>query len=117
MFFIGLYYSTYFYSGNFNFLLSILFWISIVSSTYFLIKSENKLLTNYILSLIPASLFYIIVVYTLNDFEIDSIFKFLNIINFKEDENISLSENTISKVIMGYLIYQFIVSIRKDTRK
>lgn len=117
MFFIGFYYSAYFYSKNFNFLLSILFWISIISSIYYLVKAQKSLLNKYILSLVPALLFYIIIVYTCNDFGIDSIFKFLNIINFKEDQNISLAENTISKVIMGYLIYQFIISIRKDTRK
>ena len=48
---------------------------------------------------------------------IDSIFKFLNIISFEKDINISLAESTISKAIMAYLIYQFVISLRKDTRK
>lgn len=117
MIFIGLYYSSYFYSDSFNFFEVILFWAAITSSIYILFQEQTIKLKKYLLSLIPAFLFYSLIVCFNNNFGADTIFKFLNIISFEKDANISLMENTLSKAIMAYLIYQFVVSLRKDTRK
>lgn len=117
MIFIGLFYSSYFYTSNFNLLESLLFWISILSSIYIFLKFKITKIKKYLFALFPPFLFYSLIVCFNSDFGFDSIFKFLNIISFEKDINISLTESTISKTIMAYLIYQFVVSLRKDTRK
>ena len=117
MIFIGLFYSSYFYTSNFNLLESLLFWISILSSIYIFLKFKITKIKKYFFAFLPSFLFYSVITWFNNDFGFDSIFKFLNIISFEKDINISLAESTISKAIMAYLIYQFVISLRKDTRK
>jgi len=51
------------------------------------------------------------------DINIDDIFKFMSIITKQEDFNCNYFLMTVNKVSLGYLYYQFLMSVRKDTRK
>ena len=47
----------------------------------------------------------------------DNIFKYINILSKLEDFNNSYLVMTLNKVSLGYLYYQFLTAVRKDTRK
>jgi len=47
----------------------------------------------------------------------DNIFKYINILSKIEDFNCSYLAMTLNKVSLGYLYYQFVTAVRKDTRK
>ncbi|HEY9203194.1 MAG TPA: hypothetical protein VIM82_02570 [Sulfurimonas sp.] len=47
----------------------------------------------------------------------NNLFKYINILSKIEDFNNSYVAMTLNKVSLGYLYYQFLMSVRKDTRK
>ncbi|OHD98388.1 MAG: hypothetical protein A3E21_06220 [Sulfurimonas sp. RIFCSPHIGHO2_12_FULL_36_9] len=47
----------------------------------------------------------------------DNIFKYINILSKLEDFNNSYLVMTLNKLSLGYLYYQFLTAVRKDTRK
>lgn len=51
------------------------------------------------------------------DVSIDNIFKYINILSKIEDFNNSYIAMTLNKLSLGYLYYQFLTAVRKDTRK
>jgi len=117
MIFIGLYFSGLMYSSEFTKDSIILFTISTTISCVALVLLKFDDIGRYIVALIPAIGFYLFMCHYPN-FDSNNIIKFLSIIHFeKSNSNISLTESSISKLIMGYLIYHFIITIRKDTRK
>lgn len=66
----------------------------------------------FCLPLICAAYFY----YSINGFDIKPFFNFINVIDFNKS-NVSYETKTISRLIMIYLIYHFIIAWRKDTKK
>lgn len=48
---------------------------------------------------------------------IDNIFKYINVLSDIEDFKDSYMAMTLNKVSLGYLYYQFLTAVRKDTRK
>ena len=117
MLFIGLYFSGLLYNSEYTEDSIILFSISVTISIIALIILKFNDLGRYFVALIPAIGFYLFMCHYPN-FDSDNIVKFLSIIHFEEkNSNISLTESSISKLIMGYLIYHFVIAVRKDTRK
>jgi len=116
MLFIGLYYSGILYSSEFNLDAKILSVITPIMSLCCLFFLEQKDIGRYITALIPALLFYLFLHFT-HGFDFNNLVKFISFISIKYEGNISLAEITLSKTIMGYLGYQLIVAVRKDTRK
>lgn len=47
----------------------------------------------------------------------DNIFKYINILSKIEDFNCSYLAMSFNKIFLGYLYYQFVTAVRKDTRK
>lgn len=66
----------------------------------------------FCLPLICAVYFY----FSINEFDIKPFFNFINVIDFNKS-NVSYETKTISRLIMIYLIYHFIIAWRKDTKK
>jgi len=117
MLFIGLYFSGLLYSSEYTKDSIILFSISATISVIALIMMKFNDLGRYFVALIPAIGFYLFMCHY-PCFDSDNIVKFLSIIHFeKENTNISLTESSIAKLIMGYLIYHFVIAVRKDARK
>jgi hypothetical protein len=52
-----------------------------------------------------------------NELSIDCLFKYLNALTKVEDFNDSYFVMVLNKVSLGYLYYQFLTAVRKDTRK
>jgi len=91
-------------SVKFLFLVPILFLIfklSLIASE----KFENRIL------IITAICLSCVV------FDIDTVFKYINILSKIEDFGCSYVAMTLNKVSLGYLYYQFLTAVRKDTRK
>ena len=117
MLLIGLYFTGLLYGKEFTEDSVILFIINICLSISALSILKFNDLGRYIIALIPAIGFYLFMCHYPN-FDSNNIVKFLSIIHFEENNpNISLTESSISKLIMGYLIYHFVIAVRKDTRK
>lgn len=57
------------------------------------------------------------IIFISNEIKFDNIFKFMSIITKQEDFNCNYFLMTFNKVSLGYLYYQFLMSVRKDTRK
>ncbi|MDX1809294.1 MAG: pentapeptide repeat-containing protein [Sulfurospirillaceae bacterium] len=51
------------------------------------------------------------------DITVNNIFKFINLISKVDNFNDSYTVMTLNKIALGYLYYQFLTSVRKDTRK
>lgn len=66
----------------------------------------------FCIPILSAVYFY----YNVNGFDIKPFFQFINVIDFSES-NISYEAKTISKLIMIYLIYHFVIALRKDSKK
>ena len=68
------------------------------------------------------ALFWIFVISLITSWSLDSVtvnnfFKYINILLKIEDFNNSYIAMTLNKVSLGYLYYQFLTAVRKDTRK
>jgi len=114
--YFGFSYSGFFFSTSFKTDELLVFTatatLSIIAIALLVFSPVKNKLYLYFLSLFLSMIFYF---YIQDGF--DYLTKFISIIDFSMDKNISVTESSISKIIMGYLIYHFIVSIRKDTRK
>lgn len=55
--------------------------------------------------------------WSLGSVTLDNFFKYINILSKIEDFNCSYMAMTLNKVSLGYLYYQFLTAVRKDTRK
>jgi len=81
-------------------------------------KISSNYSTNWILSLfwifVVGLIFNICVT---NEFFSMNIFKYISLLTSKEDFSSNYLLFVLNKVILGYLYYQFVTAIRKDTRK
>ncbi len=118
IFLIGLYYSAYLMSGdNISISEGKLLLIFVIPSglIYILHKAFNNQISSsiYIICLLLACIYY----YIINGFNMEPLIRFISIIDFTVNENITFTERSISKLIMGVLIYHLIIAFRKDTRQ
>ena len=87
-----------------------------------IVLNIHKLSSNYSANWI-LSLFWIFAVGLLfnicvtNEFLSINIFKYISLLTSKEDFSSNYLLFVLNKVILGYLYYQFVTAIRKDTRK
>ena len=93
--------------------------LSILSYTLSFYKNIIKweYLPRYYIPLLFSFAYY----NNINEYNFDAFFRFINVIDFNIDIDknfqISYTAKTVSKLIMVYLIYHFVVSSRKDTRR
>jgi len=91
------------------------FWFLLLAPiAYFVSTKCNDILS---FKITVQILFYVIVIVIHPNINIDDIFKFMSIITKQEDFNCNYFLMTVNKVSLGYLYYQFLMSVRKDTRK
>ncbi|MBU3013689.1 hypothetical protein KO488_02890 [Poseidonibacter lekithochrous] len=65
---------------------------------------------------IPIILF-LSMIFLSNELKFNDIFKYISILTKENDFNYNYFLMTLNKVSLGYLYYQFLMSVRKDTRK
>lgn len=73
--------------------------------------------SNWILALFWIFMVSLITSWSLDSVTVDNVFKYINILSKIEDFNCSYIAMTLNKVSLGYLYYQFLTAVRKDTRK
>ena len=81
-------------------------------------KISSNYSTNWLLSLLWIFVIGIIFnLYLTNELLSINIFKYISLLTSKEDFSSNYILFVLNKVILGYLYYQFVTAIRKDTRK
>lgn len=86
-------------------IISLVHWISSNHSSSWI----RALVWIFVVSLITS--------WSLDSVTIDNFFKYINILSKIEDFKDSYIAMTLNKVSLGYLYYQFLTAVRKDTRK
>lgn len=86
----------------------------IVSLIHWLSSNHSS---NWFLALFWIFVVSLITSWSLDSITVDNFFKYINILSKIEDFNCSYMAMTLNKVSLGYLYYQFLTAIRKDTRK
>ena len=91
------------------------FWFIILPPViYFLSTKCNDLI---LFKIIVQIISFSTVVAIHPDIELDNIFKFMSILTKEDGFSSNYFLMTLNKVSLGYLYYQFLMSVRKDTRK
>ncbi|TLT01317.1 hypothetical protein [Aliarcobacter cibarius] len=81
-------------------------------------KISSNYSTNWFLSLLWILVVGLIFnLYLTNEFLSINLFKYISLLTSKEDFSSNYILFVLNKVILGYLYYQFVTAIRKDTRK
>ncbi len=80
-------------------------------------KLSSNHSSNWFLALFWIFVVSLITSWSLDSITVDNIFKYINILSKIEDFNCSYMAMTLNKVSLGYLYYQFLTAVRKDTRK
>ena len=86
-------------------IISLVHWISSNHSSSWI----RALVWIFVVSLITS--------WSLDSITVDNFFKYINILSKIEDFKDSYIAMTLNKVSLGYLYYQFLTAVRKDTRK
>lgn len=86
----------------------------IVSLVHWLSSNHSS---NWFLALFWIFVVSLITSWSLDSLTVDNFFKYINILSKIEDFNCSYMAMTLNKVSLGYLYYQFLTAVRKDTRK
>lgn len=80
-------------------------------------KLSSNHSSNWFLALSWIFIVSFITSWSLDAVTVDNFFKYINILSKIEDFNCSYMTMTLNKVSLGYLYYQFLTAVRKDTRK
>ena len=83
----------------------------------FIHKLSSNHSSNWFLALFWIFVVSLITSWSLDSITVDNFFKYINILSKIEDFNCSYMAMTLNKVSLGYLYYQFLTAVRKDTRK
>ena len=83
----------------------------------FIHKLSSNHSSNWFLALFWIFVVSLITSWSLDSVTVNNFFKYINILLKIEDFNNSYIAMTLNKVSLGYLYYQFLTAVRKDTRK
>lgn len=83
----------------------------------FIHKLSSNHSNNWFLALFWIFIVSFVTSWSLDSVTVDNVFKYINILSKIEDFNCSYIAMTLNKVSLGYLYYQFLTAVRKDTRK
>lgn len=101
--------------GSITVLLNQSFWFILLPPIIYFLSTKCNDIISFKLSVQILSFAIVIGVYP--NIYMDDIFKFISILTKEDDFCYNYFLMTFNKVSLGYLYYQFLMSVRKDTRK